>query len=146
MQDCSIFIANALEILQPSTKPSKCNFPNQNMNTSSFLYQSHINATIQWSVSITSSFHKKIPATHPIQTETEMSLLWWNFHHWVYWKLSKWQLPVHPVMKFFLTMITFPCQCIAHSHGQYMRFFGVQSLLYALYHTVVNVCSQIRAF
>ena len=24
---------------------------------------------------------------------------WWNFHHWLYWKLSKWQLPEQPVMK-----------------------------------------------
>ena len=31
-------------------------------------------------------------------TETEMSF-WWNFHHWLHWKLSKWQLPVQPVMK-----------------------------------------------
>ena len=26
-------------------------------------------------------------------------LFWWNFHHWLHWKLSKWQLPVQPVMK-----------------------------------------------
>ena len=32
-------------------------------------------------------------------TETEMSSFWWNFHHWLHWKLSKWQLPVQPVMK-----------------------------------------------
>ena len=32
-------------------------------------------------------------------TETEMSSFWWNFHHWLHWKLSKWQLLVQPVMK-----------------------------------------------
>ena len=32
-------------------------------------------------------------------TETEMSSFWWNYHHWLHWKLSKWQLPVQPVMK-----------------------------------------------
>ena len=32
-------------------------------------------------------------------TETEMSSFWWNFHHWLHWKLSKWQLPVQPMMK-----------------------------------------------
>ena len=32
-------------------------------------------------------------------TETEMSSFWWNFNHWLHWKLSKWQLPVQPVMK-----------------------------------------------
>ena len=33
-------------------------------------------------------------------TETQMSSFWWNFHHWLHWKLSKWQLSVQPVMKF----------------------------------------------
>ena len=32
-------------------------------------------------------------------TESEMSSFWWNFHHWLHWKLSKWQLPVQPVIK-----------------------------------------------
>ena len=27
-----------------------------------------------------------------------MLLFWRNFHHWLHWKLSKWQLPVQPVM------------------------------------------------
>ena len=30
---------------------------------------------------------------------TEMLLFWWNFRHWLYWKLSFWQLSVYPVMK-----------------------------------------------
>ena len=32
-------------------------------------------------------------------TVTEMLSFWWNFHHWLHRKLSKWQLPVQPVMK-----------------------------------------------
>ena len=32
-------------------------------------------------------------------TETEMSSFWWNFHHWLHWKLSKWQLPVQLMIK-----------------------------------------------
>ena len=28
-----------------------------------------------------------------------MSTFWQNFHHWLHWKLSFWQLPVQPVMK-----------------------------------------------
>ena len=32
-------------------------------------------------------------------TETKMSSFWWNFHHWLHWKLSVWQLSVQPVMK-----------------------------------------------
>ena len=31
--------------------------------------------------------------------ETEMSSFWWNFHLWLHWKLSNWQLPVQPVIK-----------------------------------------------
>ena len=32
-------------------------------------------------------------------TETEMLPYRWNFHHWLHWKLPKWQLLVQPVMK-----------------------------------------------
>ena len=32
-------------------------------------------------------------------TEMKMGSFCWNFHHWLHWKLSKWQLPVQPVMK-----------------------------------------------
>ena len=32
-------------------------------------------------------------------TETKMSSFWRNFHHWLHWKLSFWQLSVQPVMK-----------------------------------------------
>ena len=42
------------------------------------------------------------PARSPntvASTETEKSSFWWNVHHWLHWKLSKWQLPVQPVMK-----------------------------------------------
>ena len=28
-----------------------------------------------------------------------MSSFWWNFYHWLHWKLSFWQLVVQPVMK-----------------------------------------------
>ena len=34
-----------------------------------------------------------------IHTETEILSYWQNFHHWLHRKLSKWQLPVQPVMK-----------------------------------------------
>ena len=30
--------------------------------------------------------------------KSEMLSFWWNFHHWLHWKLSEWQLRVHPVM------------------------------------------------
>ena len=32
-------------------------------------------------------------------TETKMSSFWQNFHHWLHWKLSFWQLPMQPLMK-----------------------------------------------
>ena len=31
--------------------------------------------------------------------ETEILSFSWNFHQWLHWKLSKWQLSVQPVMK-----------------------------------------------
>ena len=48
--------------------------------------------------------------------EMEMSSFWWNFHHWLHRMLSKWQLPVQPVMKIsskwwhvhFSDMVTLP--------------------------------------
>ena len=33
-------------------------------------------------------------------SETKLLSFWWNFHHWLHWKLSIWLLPVEPVMKF----------------------------------------------
>ena len=47
-------------------------------------------------------------------TETEMSF-WWNFHHWLHWKLSFWQLSVQPVMKI-------------SSKWRHFRFSGCRSL------------------
>ena len=44
----------------------------------------------------------KYPLTHwglNEITEMEMLTFWWNFHHWLHWKLTKWQLPVQLVMK-----------------------------------------------
>ena len=35
-----------------------------------------------------------------ITTETEMLSFWWNFRHWLHWKLSFWQLSVQPVTEF----------------------------------------------
>ena len=40
--------------------------------------------------------------------EKEVSF-WRNFHHWLHWKLSFWQLPVQPVIKNFMTTSSFPC-------------------------------------
>ena len=34
-----------------------------------------------------------------IYTETKMLSFCWNFHHWLHWKLSFWQLPVQSVME-----------------------------------------------
>ena len=37
--------------------------------------------------------------TNTVITETKMLSFWRNFHHWLHWKLSFWQLSVQPVMK-----------------------------------------------
>ena len=33
----------------------------------------------------------------------------WHFHQWLHWKLSKWQLPMHPLMKISSKWRTFQC-------------------------------------
>ena len=38
------------------------------------------------------------PWVQAVQAEDNLSF-WRNFHHWLHWKLSFWQLPVQPVMK-----------------------------------------------
>ena len=45
--------------------------------------------------------HCRYSTSHEICIGTEMEMLsfWWNFHHWLHWKLSKWQLPVQSMMK-----------------------------------------------
>ena len=58
-------------------------------------------------------------------TETKMSSFWWNFHHWLHWKLSFWQLSVQPVMKisskwrhFRFSECMVPQRLTHVSHGQ----------------------------
>ena len=77
--------------------------------------------------------------TFPFQcTETEMPSFWWNFHHWLHWKLSKWQLPVQPVIKI-------------SSKWQHFRFSDVQVCeLYIgkcyLWTSNVNICKYSSIF
>ena len=62
---------------------------------------------IPWNIHIDQSFFVLSPAimsrsnlkAHGLIIEMGRSSLWWNFNHWLHWKLSKWQLPVQPVMK-----------------------------------------------
>ena len=44
------------------------------------------------------NFGLKYGTLYNNNTETKMSSFWRNFHHWLHWKLSFWQLPVQPVM------------------------------------------------
>ena len=48
---------------------------------------------------VPSSLACSSPHTDNRHIETKMLWFWWNFHHWLHWKLSKWQLSVQPVMK-----------------------------------------------
>ena len=43
--------------------------------------------------------------------EMEMMSFLWNFHHWLHRKLSKWQLSVQPVTKYFNKTTTYLFQC-----------------------------------
>ena len=42
-----------------------------------------------------------------IFTKTKMSSFWWNFHHWLHWKLSKLKLWVQPIMKISSKWLSF---------------------------------------
>ena len=43
-------------------------------------------------------------------TDTEILSFWWNFHHCLYQKLSKWQIPLDSVMKISSICRLFPFQ------------------------------------
>ena len=43
------------------------------------------------------------------------------FYHWVDWKLSEWQFPVHSVIKKFVKMTTVPFQCKTASGSLHPR-------------------------
>ena len=45
---------------------------------------------------------KSVERLTALINETEISPFWRNFDHWLHWKLSKWQLPVQPLMKISL--------------------------------------------
>ena len=49
------------------------------------------------SLLLTKSLH--VFVVYEAITETKMSSFWWNFCHWLHWKLSKWWFPVQPVPK-----------------------------------------------
>ena len=57
------------------------------------IHEKNQEVLVQFSLTYASTVHE----AH--NTETEKSSFWWNVHHWLHWKLSKWQLPVQPVMK-----------------------------------------------
>ena len=44
-----------------------------------------------------------------------MSPFWWNFHHLLHWKLSKWQLHGGASGENFVKMTTFLCPCLVCS-------------------------------
>ena len=66
-------------------------------------------------------------------TETEMLSFWRNFHHWLHWKLSIWQLPVQPVVKVSSKWQHFrfsesPVMCkMCPSHDVIMEYFFLVS-------------------
>ena len=56
----------------------------------------NITANAIWEVMISFFCQYTILSVH---AETEMLSFWWNFHQWLHWKLSFWQLSVQTVMK-----------------------------------------------
>ena len=65
------------------------------------------------------SNHRKLT-----DTETKMSSFWRNFHHWLHWKLSFWQLSVQPMMKI-------------SSKWRHFRFSGIPLCL-AMWNIVID--------
>ena len=68
---------------------------------------------------------------HCIWHWTQMLSLWWNCHHWLHWKLSKWQLPVQPAMtissKWYFRSsgcIIGACRSDGSNRITYLRYWG----------------------
>ena len=49
--------------------------------------------------SLNKQYKGRIKELQRSYTEREMSSFWWNFHHWLHWKLSFCELPVQSVTK-----------------------------------------------
>ena len=65
------------------------------------------------------------PANFTDITEMEMMSFWWNFHHWLHWKLSKMTTSSAASDENFIKMMTFPFQgypsmCTLHGSGAIM--------------------------
>ena len=73
-------------------------------------------------------------------TETKMSSFWRNFHHWLHWKLSFWQLPVQPVMnissKWRLFRFSVCKMAVILSRPQCVISYILILLIYNYIHTV----------
>ena len=117
VQDCSISIDNALEILQSCTKPSERHFSPHLLGqavgflfyfgeTGSYMKRSSqyiCISRVQFNIYMKSFQYRKSHCGDQMifrLSYTEMLPFWWNFHHLLHWKLWKWQLPVLSVMKF----------------------------------------------
>ena len=74
-------------------------------------------------------------------TETEKSSFWWNVHHWLHWKLSKWQLPVQPVMKISSNDDIFVSVSL---HALYEGISIAEPLWYFLFLTWINFWTNHR--
>ena len=54
---------------------------------------------LQWLHPPFATISEESTAQEIFSTETEMSSFWWNLHHWLHLKLSKWRYPVRTMMK-----------------------------------------------
>ena len=100
---------NTINITQGAPEPirimgarnvTQTNVHVQNMN---ICIHNVMDSTSQQSVDVHNILHQ------PLATETEMLSFWWNFHHWLHWKLPCWQLPVQSVIE-ISSQLTFPFQ------------------------------------
>ena len=89
VQDCSNSSALAMELLQSCAKPSIYCYTKHN----TCLVPSCLFPSFQFR-----SIRNQMPSIFS-QKHTWKISFWWNFHHWLHWKLSIWQLLVQPMMR-----------------------------------------------
>ena len=66
--------------------------------------------------------------THKTCIEIRMLSFWWNFHHWLHWKLSKWQLPVQSVLKI---------------SSKWQHFLSMECLLWVFWEKIYHILTTL---
>ena len=80
----------------------------------------------EYNQTVTTQSRRKGEPCEDALTETRISF-WRNFHHWLQWKLSFWQLPVQPMMKISSKWRYFNAVCLLfHTNTVFARQIGTE--------------------